>query len=196
MKNYCLFSLFSFLCFINASAKTVNESIAILNKKLLIDGETTSINSLVRKGIKKNFLNLSFEKDKIIYKVDVTYPYNSTEFNSEKVNLSNIIKKSYEDQPTPYAGEITNIAKCPKLFKPISIDDQVDNKKFLIIKTLVGQDLSYGLCDKKSIAYAGCTTFYFDEKKMQYFKINIYTSPNKQSCEKITKSFIRNLVDI
>ncbi|MDD4975246.1 MAG: hypothetical protein PHY93_12885 [Bacteriovorax sp.] len=195
MKYRIIFILLSFFLNSIVQARLLNESLIILKKKSLHYGNIQTTKSFERKGLRKTFLNVNFEFNKALCKLEVVFPLTEKEFQSEKNNVSTVIKQSYEDQPTPYAGEITNTAKCSSMFKPIFLEEQVDSKKIYILKTLTGKDLSYGLCDKKSIVYSECTTFYYDQLTSQFFKINIYVNP-ALSCEKLTKNLIQSFTNI
>ncbi|MGZ3789048.1 MAG: hypothetical protein ACXVLQ_11015 [Bacteriovorax sp.] len=194
MKNKIIVFLLTFSLNSLVQAKSLNESLEILKKKALHYGNIQTTKSLERKGLKKNFLNVNFEINKALYKLEAVFPLTEKEFQSEKNNVSTVIIKSYEDQPTPYAGEITNTSKCPSIFKPIFMEEQFNSKKIYILKTLVGSDLSYGLCDKKRIVYSGCTSFYYDQSTSQFFKINVYVRPTL-SCEKLTKELIQSFIN-
>ena len=185
------------ILFINsmAQANSLDESLLSLKKKSASYGKVQTTKSMARKGLKKTFLNANFEINKAIYKLEAIFPITENEFQSEKNNLTSVIIKSYEDQPTPYAGEITNVAKCSAVFKPVFIEEQASSGKIYILKTLVSRDLSYGLCDKKSIMFSACTSFYYDQKTSQFLKINVYTNPSLK-CEKLVLDLVKSFINI
>lgn len=178
-----------------ASTKTLNDGLAILKKKHEVFGGIVVDKLVDRKGVAKSFLNLKFSNDNVLYELDVKYPVLEKDYEIEKKNLSGIISKSYQDQPTPYVGEVTNLAKCPARFNPKFTEKKLANQKIYIIESLVGKDLSYGLCEDKLVSKLACTAFYYDTEKAQYFKLKAFTGL-KESCEKIIVSFLSQMKNL
>ncbi len=186
--------IFLFLLFISICAKatTLNEALLHLNKKHLEIGTLKINKHFAGKGQSKIYNTIGFEFKNSKYELSIITPTTINEFVSNKNNLSSIIFKSYEDQPTPYLGIITNIVKCPKKFTPETLKLKIANKELTVVKALAGKNFNFGICENKQVAYSACTSFFHDEQKLQYYKLKVF-SPVSVDCFKITSSFFENL---
>lgn len=176
----------------NLTAKTLNESLAPLNKNQSILGSTALSKNTDAKGGKKSYITSGFEHRGAKYELEIISPTTGTEFNNNRKNISSMILKSYQDQPTPYAGVITNLEKCPKKFTPITSQIKAGGKDVFVVKSLVGSGFDHGVCEDKKVTYAACVSFYLDDKNSQYFKLKVYTLP-KEDCTKTVQSFFEDL---
>ena len=184
-------SLFHFL----ANSTTFNESLKFINKKHAIFGSAILTKNITSKTTKKKYFNLFFNNKNDKYELDIVFPTNAQDFNINKKNISSIIIKSYQDQPTPYLGEITNVVVCSKKFIPVQFQEKIGTKDVFVIKSFTGSSYNYGVCEEKMITHSACTSFYFDEKKLLYFKLRLFTKPH-DSCEKLTREFFTGLSDL
>lgn len=190
-----LFFFASLLVLFSAKSATLNESLVRSGKKHAIYGNKNLKKNISAKGEKKEYSTLIFNNQEVKYNLDIAKPTTLSEFNISKNNISAVIFNSYKDQPTPYPGIITNTAECPAKFKPISLQLKVKNADIFIIKSLVGKNFNYGICEDKSVVYSSCAAFYFEEKTSQYFKLNVYTKPQKD-CSLVVRNFFENLTDL
>ena len=190
-------SLFFALIFtaLIGNTKTLNEALAPLNKKQSDLGQTSLTKNVESKGEKKNYHTLGFEFKGAKYELEIVSPTSSSEFTSNRKNISTMIFKSYQDQPTPYQGVITNLAKCSKKFTPENTQIKIGNKEIFNVKSFVGSTFNYGVCEDKLVAHSACTTFYFEEQKLLYLKLKIFTKPTV-NCTKVAQGFFETLTDL
>lgn len=179
----------------SVGAKTLNESLLPLNKKQSQFGETALLKNIEGKGEKKSYNTLYFELNGNKFELEIITPSTLAEFANNRKNISSMIIKSYQDQPTPYQGVITNMSKCPKKFVPDTSQLQIGLKEIFVVKSFVGSTFNHGICEEKLITYLACNSFYFDDKKSQYYKLKVFSKP-KEDCTKLVNNFFENLTDL
>lgn len=185
---YFIISLLPFLAY----SATLNESLMLINKRHAVFGGVILIKNITSKTEKKKYFTFAFNNKNNRYELEIVFPTNAQDFDINKKNISSIILKSYQDQPTPYLGEITNVIVCPKKFIPVQFQEKIDAKNVFVIKSFTGSTFNYGICEEKLITHSTCTSFYFDEKKLLYFKLRLFTKPH-DNCGKITREFFAGL---
>ena len=188
---YFIIYLLPFLAY----SATLNESLMLINKRHTVFGSLVLIKNITSKTEKKKYFTFVFNNENNKYELEIVFPTNVQDFNINKIKNSSIIIKSYQDQPTPYLGEITNVVVCPKKFIPVQFQERVGAKDIFVIKSFTGSSFNYGICEEKMITHSACTSFYFDEKKLQYFKLRLFTKP-QDNCGKITREFFAGLSDL
>lgn len=193
MKAVVFFALS--LVFFSARSATLNESLLRFGKKHATYGNKKLVKNINAKGEKKEYSTLIFNDQEVKYNLDIVKPTTLSEFDINKNNISAVIFNSYKDQPTPYPGVITNTAECPAKFKPATSQITVKNTDIFIIKSLVGKNFNHGICEDKSVTYLSCASFYFDKEVLQYFKLNVYTKPQKD-CSPFVRDFFENLENL
>lgn len=109
-------------------------------------------------------------------------------------NYTNLLFLSYGDQPSPYAGIITNIDKCPNSYTPLLKRLKLKKQVIEFYKSSAGARYQYGVCNKASTVYSVCTLFYYNQERSILGKIKYFTLLNKGDCQDGIKTFVTGLV--
>ena len=186
---------FTLVLSITAGAATLNEVLAEFGKNHSTAGKVVlEKNASIKKG-KFPRSNISFISENTKNQLEVSAPVNETVFSSTRKNYFALTLKKYQDEPMPYQGEITNTSTCPKQFMPIILYEKVGAENIYIIKIFTGTAYAHRICEDKLIAFSTCTSFYFDAKKKQSFKLTA-SVPGNQDCVKPTVDFFSNLKNL
>jgi len=187
------FFLLVLLSVFQIQAATVEEAFKAVNLSNDSLAGATVIKSLQRKGSVKTFTTIKLQKAKEIYEMEFVSPVTQTEFEKDQKNSIGIILLSYSDQPTPYAGEITNTAKCSEHFKPKMKKDFVaGSRKITLIESFIDKDFNYGVCEMSLKKHKACTSYSYNEPTKQSLKLKIIGDPSS-NCESLSTAFYKNL---
>lgn len=191
MVNFFLILVFS----INAGAATLNEVLAEFGKDHSTSGKVVlEKNTKTKKG-KSPRSNFSFLAEKTKFQLEVVTPISEPDFSSARKNYFALTLKKYQDEPMPYQGEITNVSTCPEKFMPAIFQEKAGLKEIFIVKFFTGTTYSSRICEDKLIAFSTCTSYYFDSKKLQSFKLTA-SAPGHNDCVKPSVNFFTNLKDL
>lgn len=180
----------------SAKAASITDALKMIGMKNDQFNKALVVKSFQRKGSTKTFTTIKFEKDKNIYDLEVVSPLPEAEFDRERKNGIGIITSSYNDQPTPYSGEITNIARCPDFFKPkINNRLKFETRTISLVESFIDKDFNFGVCEKKLVKYKVCTSFFYEFTNRQYLKLKVITDPNKD-CQNLSLDFYKSLQKI
>lgn len=178
-----------------ASAETLNQSLALLGKKQSVLGGINLDNNKSFKRDKKAYSTFLFIDKNIKYQLETITPITEKEFTVKRKNFTALMLKNYQDEPMPYQGEITKASICPKKFTPELIQEKVGENIVFIIKYFTANSYIHRVCEDKIIAYSTCTSFYFDKKNAQYFKLMLSVLPH-EDCLSKTHNFFEGLLDL
>jgi hypothetical protein len=108
-------------------------------------------------------------------------------------NLSNLLKIAYGDKPSPYAGEITNVEKCPAEFQPKLVNDTFGGKNVSYYVSSAGSRFQYGACDSATVVYTACTSFHYVSQKQLLIKLKYFVPKSLNNCSAGIKTFYEGL---
>ena len=109
-------------------------------------------------------------------------------------NLSNLLKIAYGDKPSPYAGEITNVEKCPAEYQPKLINEKILGQNISYYVSSAGSRFQYGACDKTTVFYTACTSFHYIPQKHLLIKLKYFVPKDSNNCSIGIKAFYEGLV--
>lgn len=109
-------------------------------------------------------------------------------------NYANLLKFAYGDKPSPYAGMITNIEKCPAKYTPKQITETINGKLFQFYSSMAGSHFEYGACSKESAVYSVCTLFFYDQEKLFLSKLKYFVPIHHGNCNEGIRAFMAGLI--
>lgn len=193
MKNGILFVFFFSGAFV--SGATLDNFLELVGKKQALLGKSQLTKNVEAKGKEKKHYSMAFDLNRIKYELEISKPITKESFTRNRKNISTIILNSYRDQPTPYSGVVTNMAKCENKFLPETSQIKIGEKEVFILKSFVGKNFNYGICDDKQVAYTACTAFHYEEKIQQEYKLKVFVN-SKADCKDQVSAFFENLVSL
>ena len=141
---------------------------------------------------KRTIDNLFFTDKDIAYQMEIVSPINKVGYESGKKKFIALAIKNYQDDAIPYQGEITNASSCPKKFFPTI---HKETKELLIIKYFTGATYVHRICEEKLVTASTCTSFHYDAKSLQSFKLTVSTKP-AEDCIKPSVTFFNDLQNL
>ena len=109
-------------------------------------------------------------------------------------NLSNLLKIAYGDKPSPYAGEITNVEKCPAEFQPKLVNETIKGQNISYYVSSAGSRFQYGACDSATVIYLACTSFNYLPHKQLLIKLKYFVPKSINNCSSGIKAFYEGLI--
>jgi hypothetical protein len=153
----------------------------------------------ISKNIKLNTANgdhylLSFKDNKRgLYEMEIQTKV-SLENSNELINKNiNLLKMSYLDKPSPYAGVVTTIEKCPAEFLPKLIKKNEGNISYEFYTAKAGARYQYGACNKENATYNFCSLFYYFKDKQLFAKVKYFNPIESKNCDEGVKNFFIGL---
>lgn len=106
--------------------------------------------------------------------IEFTKPINEERATMLASTQLKIIKSTYEDQPTPYEGEITNESSCDKKYKAVS--HRLSNKWALndLLEARTTERYTWGNCKPGSTGHRALIAFFYNRASMSLLKIILY----------------------
>jgi hypothetical protein len=141
----------------------------------------------------KHFIFTAEDADKNIYDVDFHLGIPVDLATRSISNLTNLLKIAYGDKPSPYAGEITNVEKCPLEFQPKFVSEVINGKNMGYYISSAGSRYQYGACDSKTVVYQVCTSLYYEPKNQLMIKLKYFVPKSNANCGLGVKKFYEGL---
>lgn len=176
--------LFSFLL----CALGVNTSAANLKKDLELEGvflagadkfEIKKNKQRIGKAVK--FIEISADNELSNERIDIeiSSPIDRDLALTMAKTQSEIIAASYDDQATPYAGELTNSASCDKKYK-IKIHKGENKWAILhLIEARASPRYTWGYCKRANDGKRALISFYYVPESKKLIKITLFKNEMK-----------------
>lgn len=189
MKIFFLFFLLG-----NLKAETLNEALIPLSFKSTL-GHSVVSKKTASPGKNKNFYSFKFSHGPIQYEWELTWPVDESAFKKHQKNVFAVIKLSYQDKPTPYGGEITNLSHCSQKFQPTVKLIKQEEKNIALMTSLVDQNFNHGICRKDLKKYLNCTAYTYDKKRKIKMRLDIF-GPLDVNCTNLVSAFFAGLEEM
>lgn len=189
MKIFLLFLYLSDL-----KAETLNEALLPLSYKSTL-GHSTISKKTIYPGKDKNFYNFKFHHDHLQYEWELTWPIGESAFKKHQKNVFAVIKLSYQNKPTPYGGEITNLSHCSKDFQPTFKVINKNTKSISMMTSFVDQNFNHGICKEELKKYLNCTAYSYDKKRQTKMRLDIF-APLSANCTSLISDFFAGLENL
>jgi hypothetical protein len=142
-----------------------------------------------------HYLFILNDSEKGIYDIDFQTAVEPDASKMMMRNLSNLFFMSYSDKASPYAGEITNVAKCPKAFYPKLVKVVNGKRVYHYYTSSAGSRFQFGVCEKEYAVYSACSLFYYFEEKKILAKIKYFKPFEKnQDCKNGMNKLLTGLI--
>ena len=142
----------------------------------------------------RHFIFTAEDSMKNIYDVDFHIGIPPELANRTISNLSNLLKIAYGDKPSPYAGEITNVEKCPAEYQPKLVNETIKGQSISYYVSSAGSRFQYGACDSATAIYVACTSFNYVPQKKVLIKLKYFVPKSTNICATGIKTFYEGLV--
>jgi hypothetical protein len=142
----------------------------------------------------RHFIFTAGDSKNNFYDVDLHFGMPSELASRTISNLSNLLKIAYGDKPSPYAGEITNLEKCPAEYQPKLISEKMGGQTISYFVSSAGSRFQYGACDKSTVHYTACSSFHYIPQKQLLIKLKYFVPKESNDCSGGIKSFYDGLV--
>lgn len=185
---------FLFLGLSNLRAETLNEALIPLSYKTPL-GHSSVTKITAYPGKMKNFYSFKFSNNHLLYEWELTWPVEESAFKKHQKNVFAVIKLSYQNKPTPYGGEITNLSHCSKDFQPTVTQINEKGKQIFLMSSFVDQNFNHGICKEEFKKYINCTSYYYDKKRRTKMRLDIF-APLESNCTKPVSDFFSGLEKI
>ena len=142
----------------------------------------------------RHYIFSAEDTQKNFYDVDFHFGIPPELANRTISNLSNLLKIAYGDKPSPYAGEITNVEKCPAEFQPKQVNETINGKNISYYISSAGSRYQYGACDSSTSVFIACTSFHYVPQKQLLIKLKYFAPKASNSCSTGIKAFYEGLI--
>lgn len=179
---------------LNCYAITFNEFLAdagISHKEL---GKTVLEKNFKVFANNSNHYLLSFSDEKNnLFDIEIQTSVPPQTAKSQITNYGNLLKMSYSDKPSPYAGIISNIEKCPAKYAPKIVIEKFNNTEVQYYISTAGARFQYGACTADSAVYSVCTLFYYHQNNSTFEKVKYFVPVKNGNCREGIKTFFTGL---
>lgn len=184
-----------FLMAFNAEATTFDEFLSAAKIAHKQFGKTVlEKNFKVEIPPNTHYMVTFYDSKNNLYDLEIKTSTTKESAKAQLNNYANLLKFAYGDKPSPYAGMITNIEKCPVKYAPKQITETINGKSIQYYSSMAGSRFEYGACSKESAVYSVCTLFFYDQEKLILSKLKYFVPSYHGKCNEGVKAFMEGLI--
>lgn len=125
----------------------------------------------LRRGAKKTYRSVIASDGRRTIDLEIVNPVSAAEVDRYRVTRIRSVELLFEDQVTPYQGEISNTIQCPKEMKPKHLDLTILGTKNSVLRANANERLIFGTCDPAQVKQVGFIAVVPHKNALFRFKI-------------------------
>lgn len=130
-----------------------------------------------------------YKNDNSFLKIDKTKNIEKGDFENLKNDKTKKFLEIYNNNISPYPGELSNVSTCNKDLMPI----EVNTNNNIFYKTYLNNRFQFGTCVEEQLKYKVILGYIYCEDKKEFYQIEYFIDKSRENSDEVLNDFVKSI---